>query len=119
MEAKLGLGGMWSVLGQALTPTATPLAPGQGGRSDLGIPLLQRKLGERSPAARVSHNRWPAAGRGSRPLSFQPGCPSPRLSCAEDCSVDATAGLPTNTTQQNVTKPLGFLGISEYALMRG
>lgn len=99
------------VLGQALRAHG-PLAPGQGGGSDLGTSTFaaEEAGGREVQPARVSHSRWPAAGR-EPGLSFQPGCPSPRLSCAEDC-VDATAGLPTNTTQQNVTKPLGFLGIS-------
>ena len=103
--------------GRLSAPTATPLAPGQGGRSDLGTSIF---AAEEAGAREVQrHALVTADGQqqdgGARPLSFQLGCPSPHLSCAEDCGVDPTAGLPTNTTQQNVTKLLGFLGISEYA----
>lgn len=99
--------------GRLSAPTATPLAPGQGGRSDLGTSIFAGAR-EVQRHALVTADGQQQDG-GARPLSFQPGCPSPRLSCAEDCGVDPTAGLPTNTTQHNVTKLLGFLGISEYA----
>ena len=115
METKLGLGGMWSVLGQALrihghTSGSEAAGGGRQVRPWHHHLCCSGSRRERSSATRAGHSRWPAAGRGNQAALIQPARPSPRLSCAEDCSVDAAAGLPTNTTQRMLRNSWDFLG---------
>ena len=99
--------------GRLSASTATPLAPrrpGEAGRSDLGTSILAAAgagVREVQRHALVTADGQQQDG-GTRPLLLQPACPSPRLSCAEDCSVDAAAGLPTNTAQRILQNPWDF-----------
>lgn len=112
MEAKLGLGGMWSVPGQALRAHGHTLwlRAGRQVRTLAPPPLLQRKLGERSSAARVSHSRWPAAGRGSQATPIPAGLPVSTFVLALRTAAWMLQQLFYKHHQQNVTKLWDFLG---------